>query len=312
MKLYRYNTPKLTLFFPKINEGEEFLYNLFYAHRSAIDKLTWRLFLKHPHYRALHRASSERSWYPLQNIIEIEEKGSKMAFSVWRRRPFESIYIAGLEPTGRKFFGKFATSELSRSRLSHEVTVMRNLTKSGLVPELYDYTQTVDHSLLKMEYMTGQKWTNNPVNENLVNYLIKLSEHTLEVDKNALFNGKRYCLSHGSCSPWNVVDNGERICMVNWENAADRPLGYDLVHYIVHIYPGNTEPSKIDYLHKQMKWIKMYYHALGVEDWTPYVMSCLSLYRASLSTGDRRKSFLLVQKIERYLQQHLINNEIVD
>ena len=61
---------------------------------------------------------------------------------------------------------------------------------------------------------------------------LPLSKYHL-TDKNVDENGLKMSLSHGDFCPWNVLVSEGSIRLIDWELAADRTLGYDLLRISV-------------------------------------------------------------------------------
>ena len=54
--------------------------------------------------------------------------------------------------------------------------------------------------------------------------------------------------SHGDCAPWNLVDEGSRLVLVNWEAATTGALPFvDVFHYLLeaHAVLGRPSPSAV-------------------------------------------------------------------
>lgn len=101
-------------------------------------------------------------------------------------------------------------------------------------------------------------------------------------------NDLRTCLSHGDFCPWNILVNGDRWNLIDWEVAAERPLGFDLFTYICQV-TALFEPHKplTQAIEENRRFINRYFVNLSVSDWEKYFCWFIKeKVRYEMSKGD--------------------------
>jgi len=194
-----------------------------------------------------------------------------MSFNLGSPGPERKISILGYdENTETPFFAKFSQKPDARTRSVNEISVLQKLRDTTLVPLLYFHEINDEYVFLKTELIEGRRPNDLSVSTELLNLLFSVGELPIAVPDNG--RELRYRFSHGDFCPWNmlVTENGLRL--IDWEMAADRPLGYDLFTYIfqtIFLLKPSVSPKKL--LTKNRDWIVNYFTHYDVAEWEPYL-----------------------------------------
>ncbi|WP_434503088.1 phosphotransferase [Prevotella sp.] len=228
MKLYRFKTFVTSYYFPQINKHNRFMYDLYGNYGCILGKIYWWLFKNVSLVRLLNMIDSSNLDFPYDDIVNIEGNGSLMAFNLGSPGPDRKISILGYDSIEKKdFFAKYSVSKKAQKLTNNEVRIYNLLKNNGFVPKVYLVKRTDDFVFMKVERIVGSK-VRCTIDDNLV--LACLNDLSkLHVDKSADNNT---CFSHGDFCPWNMILVRDQIKLIDWEMAAERPLGYDLFTYI--------------------------------------------------------------------------------
>ena len=75
-----------------------------------------------------------------------------------------------------------------------------------------------------------------------------------------------------------MLQDGTKIRLIDWEMAANRPLGYDLFLFIIHTHlvMGADEKRILALLKESTNYIVKYFNAFNISDYRPYLLSFLT------------------------------------
>ena len=168
---------------------------------------------------------------------------------------------------------------------------------TGLTPRLISSKNSDDYDFIMTEYVEGKRPEDRFMNEKVLELAIKLSDfHLSDVEYG---NDLRTCLSHGDFCPWNILVNGDHWNLIDWEVAAERPLGFDLFTYICQV-AALFDPEKplSQAIAENRSYIDRYFGALSAGDWTKYLVSFVEEkvnYEASKGNDDLLKKYKELQ-----------------
>lgn len=256
------------------------MYDLYGNYGCILGKIYWWLFKNVSLVRLFNRVESSDLNFPYDNIVNIEGNGSLMAFNLGSPSPDRKISILGYDPIEKKdFFAKYSVSKRAQELTNNEVSVYNLLKNKGFVPKVYLVKRTDDFVFMKVERIVGSK-VRCKVDDHLV--LACLNDLSkLHIGKSTDDNT---CFSHGDFCPWNMLLVGKQIKLIDWEMAAERPLGYDLFTYIFQTtFAVNHKDNVKKILDKNYSLIKDYF---GNKDYLYYIKIFTSLKYEEMSSKD--------------------------
>ena len=279
MKLYRFSTFKTSYFFPEVKKGEEFLYNLYGGFSGFLGRTYWKLFKTNALVRKITSVDSEDASFPYQRIMGLAGQNAKMSFGMgFGKTDEQKIAMLGIEPDGTRFFAKYSQTNKARTLTRNEFKVLTILQNSELTPKVYAFHDDEEGIFMKEEYFWGDKPSSIALTEQMVDYAIQLSSYHMEASEEVLHCGLKTCLSHGDYSPWNMLIHEGKLSLIDWETAAERPLGYDLFHFITQnslLYTPEKPLAQAIEEHKV--FLKRYFKTFGIQDYSPYLCSCAEM-----------------------------------
>lgn len=269
MKFYRFKTFTTSYYFPPLDQGNKFMYGLYSAYGGSLSKLYWWLFRHSSLFRVMHAVKAEDLGFTYAQIVALEKHGSIMSFNMGSPGPENKISILGYDNIlQRRFFAKFSLKPKAIELSTNELLVLHELQDSGLVPRLYDFEVTPKYVFFKTAFIRGTRPHSIAVNEAVLNTLISLSAHYLPgIEAHEL----QHCLSHGDFCPWNLLVDDLNIRLIDWEMAANRPLGYDLFTYIFQPAFLLSQKKNEIILQENRKWIAEYFSHFDIQNWQPYL-----------------------------------------
>lgn len=169
------------------------------------------------------------------------------------------------------FFAKFSQKDQAKKLTENEIRVYQTLKGSGLTPQLLNAVTTEDFLLFKAEYIKGKRPKSLELTQEIVNTCLQLKDYHLTNDETNE-EGLKMSLSHGDFCPWNILQNQQTTRVIDWELAADRPLGYDLFTYIcqVSLLFAPEVPLSAS-IKKNETLITDYFHTCGITNYSPYL-----------------------------------------
>lgn len=274
MKYYRFSTFTTSYYFPEIDHDTMFLYGLYSAYGNKLSRWYWRQFQHSQFVRSLTAVKEERLPFPYARICELCGEEAIMSFNMGSPGDAQKISMLGYVPTSQQqFFAKYSQKQEAMRLSKHEIDVLGILQDTGLVPKLYDSKIGDDYVYLQTEYVQGHRPYDTLLNEQVVDYLIRLSSFHYPNGEKTGKEGLRINLSHGDFCPWNMlVQQDGSLRMIDWEMADERIAGYDLFTWLLNVVGLVT--GKIPLYHiieKNRKHIMRYFNALQIGDYTPYL-----------------------------------------
>lgn len=275
MKYYRFKTFRTSYYFPEIDSRSRFLYGVYHPYGSLPVKLYWKLFTSCRWIRSLSAVSESQLDFPYRIIMELCPSNAIVSFNLGTPGDEQKISMLGYIPEEEKsFFAKYSTKEKAKALSRNEIRVLRELEGKNLSPVLYDVKDNDEEVFFVTSRVCGQAYSSFELSEQILDILISLGSVKLEEDS---INELATCLSHGDFCPWNMLQNGTEIRLIDWEMAANRPLGYDLFLFIIHTHlVMGADERKIRILLKEnANYILKYFNTFNISDYRPYLLSFL-------------------------------------
>lgn len=271
MKLYRFKTFRTSYFFPRMRNGLEFMYGLYPTYGGKLSRIYWWLFRHCSIVRALNACEGENAGFPYRNIAELEGKGSLMAFNLGTPGPEQKISILGFDEEKKEpFFAKYSEKPGAIAFTRNEVATYQVLNGTDLAPKLFEVKELDDCIWMRTSFVQGKHLSSMALTEEIVDLALSLSKYHLS-DQTTNEEGLRLSLSHGDFCPWNMLVNEGRLQLIDWEMAADRPLGYDLFKYVCQISLLFTpEKPLIETIKENQTLINNYFTQCSIENWDAY------------------------------------------
>lgn len=266
MNLYRFKTFRTTYYFPPIVKGMEFLYGL-YTPYGFVSRIYWWIFRRLRFIRWLNRVDSRYLSFPYERIQELIPQGSLLSYNMGTPGEEQKISMLGLEPDGRKFFAKYSDKIDAIALSRNEIKVLESLKNHQITPDLLDYKIGDDFCFFRTSHVEGKAVSVLYLNQEIVNMAISISRIHMGTSNGDLLTG----LSHGDFTPWNMLNYNGTYRLIDWEMAAERPLGYDLFTFIYKVNrwlkkDGDYKKTVLesDYL------LKTYFSEWSIDDYMPY------------------------------------------
>lgn len=271
MKLYRFRTFRTSYFFPRMRKELEFMYGLYPTYGGRLSKIYWWLFRHCSLVRLLNACDGGKAGFPYRKIEGLEGYGSLMAFNLGTPGPEQKISILGFDEKKKEpFFAKFSEKPGAIAFTKNEAATLQVLKGTNLAPELYEVKEQDDCIWMRTAFVRGKHLSSMALTDEIVDLALSLSKYHLS-DKTSNEEGLLLSLSHGDFCPWNMLVNEGRLQLIDWEMAADRPLGYDIFKYVCQVSLLFTpEKPLIEAITENRVLVDRYFSQCGIEDWKAY------------------------------------------
>lgn len=274
MKYYRFKTFTTAYYFPSLKKSQQYMYGLYSAYGGRMSKAYWWMFRHCSIVRALTSMDEKHLDFPYNEIKTADGGNTLMAFNMGSPGLEQKISILGYDNEKQKpFFAKFSQKPQAMQLTRNEVKVYEVLDGTGLTPQLLGVEDTAKHVYLKAEYIKGKRPKERRLTDEVLRLSISLKNfHLTEQTENA--DGLRMSLSHGDFCPWNVLVDGDHWRLIDWECAADRTLGYDLLTYICQVsilFEPERPLQQVVEEHREA--LQRYFSDSDITDYQPYLRS---------------------------------------
>lgn len=246
------------------------MYGLYCAYGGMLSKIYWSLFKKFQLIRMLTSVKEESLPFPYSIIQNCVGKNSLLAFNMGSPGTEQKISILGYDySTQSPFFAKFSQKKRAMELSKNEIQILTALKNTGIATTLFDYKITDNYVFLKTECVQGTRPQSRNINEKVVEIAIQLSKiHLTELKEK---ENIQYSFSHGDFCPWNFLICDGNLRLIDWEMAADRPLGYDIFTYLFQTSFLFEEKALKDILKTNERYIHAYFQAFDIIDYYPYL-----------------------------------------
>lgn len=301
MNLYRFKTFTTSYYFPEVSNDKKYLYGLYSPYGGKLSRLYWYLFTHFSLVRKLTKVREEDLDFPYDLIKKAERNDSLMSFNLGSPGREQKISILGYDHSlQQRFFAKFSQKPDARALSINEIEVLKKLQGTGLVPALYPHEINDEYVFLKTACINGARPTGVSMNTELLHLLFSLADISAKgPDENAEL---RYAFAHGDFCPWNMLVTEGGLRLIDWEMAADRPLGYDLFTYIFQTaFLLNPSAGLQELLAKNKDWVVDYFTHFGIGDWKPYLASFTDYKIEKMRQTDNQGLLQLFLKLKMVL-----------
>jgi len=239
----------------------------------------WWLFSHSLLFRWLNRVDENR----IERYSQIKEllgEDSVFGINMGSIGPDQKKSILGYNvKTGEEFFAKMSTSERAKALTRNEIKVYKELADTGLVPKIFDYRDEGDYVFLKCECIKGEHLHGQIDFRLVMDILLTLKDNhystTNNQDSPSLGEGEGRglltCFSHMDFCPWNMIDVQGKLHIIDWEMAAEMPLGFDLFTYLLQTYFLTVNSKNGNEVIKDNESIINDYFGINRTDWQPYL-----------------------------------------
>ena len=279
MTLYLFKTFRTSYLFPRMTKELEYMYGLYQTYGGALSRIYWWLFRRCALVRMLNACDGEKAGFPYSRIVSLEGKGSLMAFNLGTPGPDQKIRILGYDQEKKvPFFAKYSEKPGAIAFTKNEAATLQVLKGTNLAPELFEVKELDDCIWMRTSFVQGKHLSSMSLTEEIVDLALSLSKYHLS-DQTTNEEGLRLSLSHGDFCPWNMLVNEGRLQLIDWEMAADRPLGYDIFKYVCQISLLFTpEKPLIETIKENQTLINNYFTQCGIENWDAYRNEFLKVF----------------------------------
>lgn len=268
MKYYYLHPGCPRYFFPEGFQGHPLFFSFCrpYAKKAAI---SWWLFRNITPYRWAFSMADIEAFVPEKAIRRIVGMDALLAFNAGTPGPEQKPTALGWDGADY-FFLKYAHTPLAVKNVRNEHEVLQRIADLAFVPRVLDFVEADGAVLLKTSVVQG-----NAVSAGLtpvvLNMLDQLAERPVG-EKADPSDGLRYGFAHGDFCPWNMVQQGGKVFVYDWEMAGTFPLGYDLFTYIFQTaFLLSPEKTAGQILLENKKIIGQFFEHLDVVDWHRYL-----------------------------------------
>lgn len=276
MKYYRFKTFRTSYYFPKTDSRSRFLYGVYHPYGSLPVKLYWKLFTSCKWVRTLSVVDENQLNFPYRTIMDMCPANALVSFNLGTPGDEQKISMLGYIPgEDKSFFAKYSTKDKAKILSRNEIRVLRELDGKDLSPVLFDAKDNDEEVFFTTSRICGKAYSSFHLSERILDILISLGSVKLE---DGIGNELAFGLSHGDFCPWNMLQDGTKIRLIDWEMAANRPLGYDLFLFIIHTHlvMGADEKRILALLKESTNYIVKYFNAFNISDYRPYLLSFLT------------------------------------
>lgn len=299
MKLYRFKTFRTSYYFPEVNTSCKFLYGLYHPYGNVLVKLYFRMFKHLRIFRNLFVINSDKADFDFAGIVSKCPEGALLSFNMGTPGEEQKISILGYIPsTGDSFFAKYSTKEKAIVLSQNEIKTLKLLKDTGLSPQLLSVELKAGSVFFLTSRIAGTLYEATELNAEIIHLLIEISGISHRMEEN-----RKEGFSHGDFCPWNMLEEGGRIRLIDWEMASVRPLGYDLFTFVFHV-KFILEGDKVNLeniLLDNRGWFSLYFDAFGIADYMPYLKEYV---KRKLNSEKQKQHHRMVEnllKLERII-----------
>lgn len=273
MKYFRFKTFTTSYYFPRLTASQRYMYGLYSAYGGRLSKAYWWLFRHCGLVRSLNAVKEADFDFPYEEIKAADGTDSLMAFNMGSPGVEQKISILGYDNAKcTPFFAKFSQKPAAMELTRNEVRVYQTLDGTGLTPQLLGVEEQDDFVYMKAAYVRGSRPKERGLTPEILKLCIALKDYHLDASSEEQAGGLKTSLSHGDFCPWNVLVDGSHWRLIDWELAAERPLGYDLFTYICQVaILFSPEVALHQVLEAHKAEISSFFSACGIDDYLPYL-----------------------------------------
>lgn len=313
MTFYRFKTFKSTYYFPPLTPDSRFIYSLYGNYGGRIAHLWWWLFC---HISLVRRpfAVKESEIREIALLRSLLGEDALFGVNMGTIGPDQKISVLGYHSAKcrcnaekSRFFAKLAVSERAKVLSRNEIKVYQLWKDSGLVPALYTYQDAGDYVFLKCECLSGEH-VPMTVDPGKVIPMLKMlkckhypEDNATDIDsEGADGRSLKTCFAHMDFCPWNMLLVGDMIRLIDWEMAAEQPLGFDLFTFLLQpAFLLDDSCGGIAVIEKHRAWIDDYFEG---EDWLVYLKAFIDYKVAFFAADQRSRLYVRYLKMQHSMQ----------
>ncbi len=270
MNLYKFKTFRTSYYFPSFSKGREILYSLYAPlGRRKLAKWVWWAFKYIPPFRWMMKCSNPNAEFPYDKIVSLCPHDSVVSFNMGTPGDEQKISMLGIDSQGNRFFAKFSQKINAQMLSRNEIEVLKNLQGLNLAPNLLDYILDDEFVFFRTTCVNGKNPTDKTLNQDVWGLLYMLADHHLPASRD--FKGLKTSLSHGDFTPWNMIVQDGEYKLIDWEMAAERPLGYDIFTFTLRQEMLTTTLAPLEIVNNHKEEYSKYFHNYDIVDYGPYL-----------------------------------------
>lgn len=275
-----------------------------YKPYNFFGKLLWNFWQNSFVFRRMFVTHHIEKVIPIKNLEKHIPSSTVIAYNTGTTGVERKITAVGYDLNKKDiFFLKYGSSQIARVNVIYEGHVLNKLPHSINAPSLLLQIEHPEYSLIKTNFIEGNRMEYKPLNRKILDILIQISKqkivHNKDFDTDYIS-----CFGHGDFCPWNLIIKDENICIVDWEMAGKYPLGYDLFTYIFQTSFLLNPWTRIQKLIKNnLISIKYYFRVFGETDWKHYLFI---FSKQKLKNEIRKNNIKLIkpyQKLKNYSEK---------
>jgi tRNA A-37 threonylcarbamoyl transferase component Bud32 len=271
MKYFYIHPFKPQYFFPKGFKKHALFLN-FFSPYSRLGQVSWYLFKKVFFYRLLFSKTNIETFIPEKTIRKIIGEDAIIAFNTGTIGSEQKITALGVS-NQKEFFIKYCQTKIAKANVRNEYIILKQIDHLEIVPKVLDFYSDNNQVLLKTSVLEGRRLNDKPIDKNIIDQLLLLSEQKINCTKSSSSHLST-TFTHGDFCPWNIMFKSGKIFVFDWEMAGSYTLGYDLFTYIFQThFLLNPEIPINNIVFENIKAIEYYFSHFSISDWKPYLRS---------------------------------------
>lgn len=299
MRYYYFNPFSKQYYFPK-GFQKIHLFASFYQPYTFAGSLLWFVWKNLWWVRRFCREEFIENVLPIKRFQKYLPPTAIMAINRGTEGIEQKMSILAYDPvSGEEYFLKYAENEISRKNVDNEGKVLTQLNHLDFVPKLYLHVSETDYTLIQTNILKGERLSTQKVDEQILEVLIELSKQNVNTGK-TLVSELQCCFAHGDFCPWNMMVDGDRLNVFDWEMGGTYPLGYDLFTYVFQTSILLQKNISFNQLVEEKKDLfQKYFSSLKIDDWLPYFNAFLNIKIECESLKSDNKLLIRFLKIKK-------------
>ncbi len=246
-------------------------YPLLYVPLTTKAKWLWKLMLSATFFRKLFTLPVHQLPKTLLEQISLVGNSKEELFqiNIGTTGPEQKTTIIKHKHNQHTSFYKIGKTNLAKKLIENEYQTLSELNGKFYAPKVISFNPSVHYSVLETTYIMAEKLTKTKLNESVLQVLLDMANYKKSKENELLM-----CFSHGDFCPWNILHHQQQYYIIDWEMAAQRPLGYDLFTFIFQTSFLLTPQKKITEIRTTASpLVKRYFKTQGIDNWLPYLQA---------------------------------------
>jgi len=300
MKYFFFNPFSKQYLFPK-DFNKHTIFATFYQPYTLAGTIIWYVWRFIPLLRNISSTKKIDNFIPKQYLQKYVPNGTVMAFNRGTKGIEQKITILGISPSENKpFFIKLAVTPSACENIANEGAVLKQLSHLSFVPALLQLVVEQDFTLIKTSVITGNRMSIKPIDHALIKILHIIANQDIYTKK-SYPTELRSSFAHGDFCPWNMMEEGNKIKIYDWEMGGIYPLGYDLFTYIFQVEFLICKNNRFEHLLDfNANLTNLYFEKWVITDWKPYLLAFANIKVELESKKDNQKMWFNYKKLAEY------------